>query len=253
MTGYFSLPAMPNLRKARQTDPAHHSEVWAMNSNPSFRGFKAAFVFKAPYSEHKHTWDLLMTINIPQAWTPPLKGVTEMKVWGTHRGQTEQLMSNLHWKCFPNSEIVSSTLSPLSPVSVDHGIHFRDVGFVGDGTQLIQLLAVQKEIFVPKVRQWGRRGEKQDEFRGKNAISWKAEPQDYKGKLLSPGCSSQHSHSAPCTRPASCSLGKPPPKFTKCHFQHWPALRWWFLADLFGILCFVNTFFWIMLIFKKKT
>lgn len=107
-----------------------------------------------------------MTINISQTWTPPLKGVTEMRVWGTHRGQTEQLMLN-----FPNSEIVSSTLSPLSPVSVDHSIHFRDVGFVGDGTQLIQLLAVQKEIFVPKVRQWGRRGEKQDELRGKNAIS----------------------------------------------------------------------------------
>lgn len=186
-----------------------------------------------------------MTINIPQTWTPPTESHWNGSV--VHRQKPNKTADvKLPVQVLPKLKLPTHTLSPLSPVSIDNCIHFRDVGFVGDCTQLIQFLAVQKEILVPKARQWGRKGEKQDKFKKQKCNSMKSRATGLQGlqesKLLSPGCSSQHSHPAPCTRPASCSLGKPPPKFTKCHFQHWLALRWWFFADLFAILWFVKIF-----------
>lgn len=82
-------------------------------------------------------------------------------------------------------KLLTSPLNPPSPVSVDNCIHFRDVGFMGDCTQLIQFLAVQKEILVPKARQWERRGENQDEFKRQKRNSMKSRATGL-GKLLSP-------------------------------------------------------------------
>lgn len=37
-----------------------------------------------------------------------------------------------------------------SPVCVEHRLHLRNVGFEGDGAELIQLLVVEQQVLVPE-------------------------------------------------------------------------------------------------------
>lgn len=160
-------------RADRQTQQIMKSKLWTQT--PLFRGFKVALVFKAPYSEHEHTWEL-------QTWTPP----TERSHWNESVVDRQRSNKTAEVKlpvqvlpkllnCWP-SPSVPSHLSVLTTASTSGMLALWEIALSSFSSWLFK----RRYLFLKQDRGGG--GEKSRmNSRGKNAIPWKAEPQAYKG------------------------------------------------------------------------
>lgn len=136
------------------------SEPWSQTS--LFRGSKVAFVSIAPYSEHEHTWGLLMTKNIPQTWTTPTErshwnqSVVDREVKLNSWCQTSSLSASKTLK-FLTSTPIPSHLSVLTTASTSGMLALWEIALSSFSSWLFK----RRYLFL---KQRGRRGEKQDEI-----------------------------------------------------------------------------------------